>query len=243
MLCRIWRCRFDDVDLVHVDDADRADAGRREVQRCGRSEAAGTEHQHLRLEQLHLAGGADLGQQEVALVAVVLLGGQRRRLLPRAALVLPATEAALHRLDVGEAELARASPRRTRTARHRRSRRRRASSCRRCGSRSALSRCPRGMWMAPGIAPSSYSSGSRTSSTSAPAAMCAAAPSVSTSRISDFAAASRSRNVAIPKGYQLGQDSDTARTATSTATGGVASLRSRNFVSGAGSSAGRSPQS
>ena len=58
------------VDLVHVDDADRADAGGGEVQRGGRAEAAGAEQQHLRVEQLGLALDADLGQQQVALVAV-----------------------------------------------------------------------------------------------------------------------------------------------------------------------------
>ena len=62
------------VDLVHVDDADRADAGGGEVHRGGRAEATGTEQEHLRLEQLDLAVDADLGQQQVALVAVVLLG-------------------------------------------------------------------------------------------------------------------------------------------------------------------------
>ena len=58
------------VDLVHVDDADRADAGRGEVQRGRRAEAAGAEQEHLGVEQLGLALDADLGQQEVALVAV-----------------------------------------------------------------------------------------------------------------------------------------------------------------------------
>ena len=55
------------------------------------------------------------------------------------------------------------------------------------------------MCSAPGSAPWSYSSGSRTSSTSAPASMRSAAPAVSTSVISALAAPSRSRNVAMPK--------------------------------------------
>ena len=62
------------VDLVHVDDADRADAGGGEVQRGRRAEAAGAEQQHLAGEQLGLALGADLGQQQVAPVAVALVG-------------------------------------------------------------------------------------------------------------------------------------------------------------------------
>ena len=36
------------VDGVGVDEAERADAGRREVERRGRAEAAGAEEQHLR---------------------------------------------------------------------------------------------------------------------------------------------------------------------------------------------------
>ena len=93
------------VDDVHVDDADRADAGRREVQGGRRAEAAGAEEQHLGLEQLLLALLADLGEQEVALVAVALLGRQRGRDLPVAVLVLPLVEAADHRHDVGVPEL------------------------------------------------------------------------------------------------------------------------------------------
>ena len=93
------------VDLVHVDDADGSDTGRSEIERGGRPEPTGAEHEHLGLEQLDLAGGSHLGQQEVSLVAVVLLRRQRGGLLPRAPLVLPAAEAALHRLDIGEAEL------------------------------------------------------------------------------------------------------------------------------------------
>jgi hypothetical protein len=77
------------VDLVHVDDADRADARGGEVERGGRAEAAGAEHQHLGVEQLLAGPRPDLGQQQVALVAVALLGGERRRRLPVAALVLP----------------------------------------------------------------------------------------------------------------------------------------------------------
>ena len=55
-----------DVDDVVVDDADRADARGGEVERGRRAEAAGAEQQHLGVEQLLLALGADLGEQEVA---------------------------------------------------------------------------------------------------------------------------------------------------------------------------------
>ena len=52
-----------EVDDVVVDDAERADAGRREVERGRRAEAAGAEQQHLGVEQLLLALQADLGQR------------------------------------------------------------------------------------------------------------------------------------------------------------------------------------
>ena len=64
------------VDDVHVDDADRAHPGRGQVERGRRAEAARAEQEDLRLEQLWLARLADLGEQQVALVAVALLGGE-----------------------------------------------------------------------------------------------------------------------------------------------------------------------
>ncbi len=67
------------VDHVHVDDAERADARGGQVQRGRGAEAAGAEQQDLGAEQLVLALLADLGQQEVALVAVALLGGRAPR--------------------------------------------------------------------------------------------------------------------------------------------------------------------
>ena len=63
-----------EVDVVVVDDPERADAGGGEVQRGRRAEPAGAEQQHLRVEQLLLALDADLGQQQVARVALALLG-------------------------------------------------------------------------------------------------------------------------------------------------------------------------
>ena len=72
-----------DVDDVEVDDADRPDAGGGEVERRRRAEAAGADEQRLRAEQPRLAGGADLGDQQVAAVALLLLGGQDDRRLER----------------------------------------------------------------------------------------------------------------------------------------------------------------
>ncbi len=101
-----------DVDHVVVDDAERADAGRGEVERGRRAEAAGAEQQHLGVEQLELALDADLREQDVARVALALLGGERARDLDVEAAVLPQRDAAGHRLDVLVAELLAAACRR-----------------------------------------------------------------------------------------------------------------------------------
>ena len=58
-----------EVDAVVVDDRDAADAGRAEVQRHRRAEAAGADHQRVRGEQPPLALDADVVEQEVARVA------------------------------------------------------------------------------------------------------------------------------------------------------------------------------
>ena len=62
------------VDDVEVDDADRPHARRREVERGRRAEPARADQQHLGGQQLRLARGADLGDQQVAAVALALLG-------------------------------------------------------------------------------------------------------------------------------------------------------------------------
>ena len=94
-----------EVDLVVVDDAERADAGRREVERGRRAEPAGAQQQHLRLEQLGLALEADLRDEDVARVALALLLGERLRDLDVVAAVLPQRDAAVHRGDVLVAQL------------------------------------------------------------------------------------------------------------------------------------------
>ena len=94
-----------EVDRVEVDDPDRAHAGGREVERRRRTEAARADQQHLRVEQLRLAFGPDLGDEQVAAVADLLLGGQLRRRGPAIALALPGLEAAGHVRDVGVAHL------------------------------------------------------------------------------------------------------------------------------------------
>ena len=94
------------VDGVGVDDPERAHAGRGEVQRGGRAEPAGAEQQHAGVEELGLPGLADLGEQEVARVAVAALGIEHARDDPLVAAGLPAREAARERLDVLVSHLA-----------------------------------------------------------------------------------------------------------------------------------------
>src|SRR6185437_4613068 len=54
---------------IVVDDAQRADPGRRQIQHEWGAEAARTDHQHPRVTQLGLADAADFGQQDVPRVA------------------------------------------------------------------------------------------------------------------------------------------------------------------------------
>ncbi len=94
------------VDDVGVDDAERPDAGRREVERCRRPEATRTDEQDLAPKELQLTGFAHFGDQEVAAVALRLLRRKARvGLLPGQPGVLPAVEAAGHRDDLGVAKL------------------------------------------------------------------------------------------------------------------------------------------
>ena len=62
------------VDDVGVDDPERADTGRGEVERRGRAEPAGADEQDARVEQALLALLADLGDEQVPAVARALLG-------------------------------------------------------------------------------------------------------------------------------------------------------------------------
>ena len=93
------------VDDVGVDDPDRADAGRSEVERRRRAEAAGADQEDPRVEQLQLALLADLGDQQVARVAGALLRRERARQHDLAAVALPVGDAADERVNVLVAEL------------------------------------------------------------------------------------------------------------------------------------------
>ena len=93
------------VDAVVVDDAEPADARRREIEGGGRAEPAGAHEQYARLEQLQLAFLADLGDQQVPAVARALLGVEDPREPGGKAVALPVCEAAGERDDVFVAEL------------------------------------------------------------------------------------------------------------------------------------------
>ena len=67
------------VDLVIIDDAERADAGRGQVHQQGRAKPAGTNDQHARGEQLGLAFLADLVENQVPRITVELRFVQRVR--------------------------------------------------------------------------------------------------------------------------------------------------------------------
>ena len=62
------------VDDVRVHDPERADARGGEVERGRGAEAARADQQHARVEQPQLALLADLGDQQVAAVAIALRG-------------------------------------------------------------------------------------------------------------------------------------------------------------------------
>ena len=94
------------VDLVVVDQAERADAGRGQIEGRGSAEAAGADQQHLGVQHLELALDADLGKQGVARVAVALLGGHALRHHDRKALGLPGLDPAANGRGVLVAELA-----------------------------------------------------------------------------------------------------------------------------------------
>ena len=93
------------VDDVEVDETDGPDPGRREIQRRRAAEAAGADEQRLRGEQPCLAGRADLRDEQVAAVALLLLGVRTTGVSKSRPAALPALEPAAHRLDVGVAHL------------------------------------------------------------------------------------------------------------------------------------------
>ena len=88
------------VDDVGVDDPERPDSGCGEVERCGRSEAAGADEKHARVEQALLSLLAYLRDEQVPAVARALLGGEDARDRHVEAVSLPVGEAACDRDDI-----------------------------------------------------------------------------------------------------------------------------------------------
>src|SRR4029077_2694625 len=82
-----------------------AHSGRGQVQRRRGSEATGPEEKHARVEQLELALLTYLGDEEMTLVAVALLGSEGPGRLPGTALVLPAVEPAYQGHHVAVAQV------------------------------------------------------------------------------------------------------------------------------------------
>ena len=64
------------VDDVVVDDAERADAGRGEVEQRGTAEPAGADHEHLGVLESLLARHPDVGDDQVTAVAAYLVDRQ-----------------------------------------------------------------------------------------------------------------------------------------------------------------------
>src|SRR5438270_5789877 len=105
-----------EIDVVVVEDPKRAHAGGCEIERGGRAEASGAQQQHLGVEQLLLSLQSDLWAQQVARVALALLGGQSARYGYLIAEVLPQRDPTAHRLDVFVAALLGQRPRAVRGA-------------------------------------------------------------------------------------------------------------------------------
>ena len=99
-LCSNLALQVTEVYIVEINDTQRADARRGQVQRGRRAQAACADQQYPGSQQLELAFLAHIGQQGVAAVANFLVAGQHLRDLDRQAGALPAAEAADQRLDV-----------------------------------------------------------------------------------------------------------------------------------------------
>ena len=92
-----------EVDDVEVDEAERADAGGREVHRDGRAEAAGADAEHLRGLQLALPLDADLRHDQVPAVALHFVVGQLgQRRTSAAAGAPPATDGMMLTVSPGD---------------------------------------------------------------------------------------------------------------------------------------------
>ena len=64
------------LDQIVIDDAERADPGRRQIEQQRCPQPAGADHQHARRQQPRLARLADLVEDQVAGIAVELRVGK-----------------------------------------------------------------------------------------------------------------------------------------------------------------------
>ena len=71
-----------EIDAVEIDDAQGADTGGGEVHQHRRAEAPRADHQHLGVDQPRLPDAADLGQDDVARVALQLGFGEIHSVWP-----------------------------------------------------------------------------------------------------------------------------------------------------------------
>jgi hypothetical protein len=78
--CRTWRWRLVSVDHVKVHQAERTDAGRREIECHRGAEAAGTNQQHARRLEPPLARHPHFGQDKMPAVAQDLFLRQIRQI-------------------------------------------------------------------------------------------------------------------------------------------------------------------
>jgi hypothetical protein len=94
-----------EVDDIEVDETDGPDPGGGEIEGGRAAEATRADKQRLAREQLRLTGRADLRDEQVATVALLLLATQDDRAIEFEAGALPALEALGHGRHVGVAHL------------------------------------------------------------------------------------------------------------------------------------------
>ena len=82
------------INHIVVDQGQCPNSGRSEIQRSGRTQPTGTDNQDPALQQGVLSFQADLGQQQMAGVALPLICAQTHRDFERKSFRLPANEAA-----------------------------------------------------------------------------------------------------------------------------------------------------
>jgi len=95
------------IDDIEVDHTDGAHAGRGKVEQARGTQAAGADEQRLRAQQPGLTFRTDLGDEQVAAVALLLLATQHHGRGPRQAGGLPGLEATAHGCHIGVAHLLR----------------------------------------------------------------------------------------------------------------------------------------